>query len=118
MAVVDLKELKRMRRRMFAKGANAGVISPPLLGLPLRRVIPADVHSLMDYQGAATAVVAGALAGEAAAVAGAILGLSRAAISLVTDYRMSAVKFLPVAVHEVADYIWGFAAIAAPFIGG
>ncbi|MFL5322454.1 MAG: hypothetical protein ACJ790_22535 [Myxococcaceae bacterium] len=118
MAVVDVKEWRRMQRRMFAKGANAGVISPPLFGLPWKRMIPADVHGLLDYKGAAVAFVAGAFAGEEAAVAGAVLGASRALMSAFTDYRMSLAKLLPIAVHEVADYVWGVAAIAAPFVLG
>ena len=38
--------------------------------------------------------------------------------SLVSDYRLSAVKIMPIEVHEVRDYVWGAVNIAAPFVLG
>lgn len=118
MAVVDEKELKRLRRRMFAKGANAGIVSPPVLGLPVKRTIPMNVHSVMDYQAAASAATAGMLAGGSAALAGSALGLAGLSVALLTDYKLSLAKLIPIEVHEVIDYVWGATAIAAPFLFG
>jgi hypothetical protein len=35
-----------------------------------------------------------------------------------TDYRLSIVKVIPIKAHEASDYLWGAAAIAAPFALG
>jgi hypothetical protein len=96
-----------------------GTRSRPLLGLPLARLIPQDVHSTFDYLGGFTTAVAGALAEAAPARATAgMLGLSTIALSLVTDYRMSLWKLVPVEVHETLDYTVGFSNLAAPFVFG
>jgi hypothetical protein len=94
--------------------------SKKLLGvLPLRRMIPQDVHSIADYAN-------GVLAGggffisdcTAAKVGSAVLGSSIIGVSLLTDYRLSAAKVIPIEMHEVADYAWGASAIAMPFVLG
>ncbi|MCP3136160.1 SPW repeat domain-containing protein [Pyxidicoccus xibeiensis] len=112
--------LRRVIRRALDKSAAAGILSRPLLGrLPLRRWIPQDVHSLLDYQGGAASAVAGVLSGDPVAkVAGLALGSSVIGVSLLTDYRLSLTKLIPIEAHEIADYAYGAAAILAPFLLG
>jgi hypothetical protein len=97
-----------------------GAPAKPLLGaLPLTRLIPQDVHSVMDYaNGAATG--AGALLTDdpAARIASIALGASIVGVSALTDYRLSLANVIPIKGHETADYLWGAAAIAAPFALG
>src|SRR5512146_2605645 len=82
-----------------------GTRSRPLLGLPLARLIPQDVHSTFDYVGGLATAVVGALADAAPARATAMMfGFGTIAISLFTDYRMSLWKVVPVEVHETLDY--------------
>jgi hypothetical protein len=94
--------------------------SRPLLGvLPLARVVPQDVHSVMDYAGglATLAPIFFARKREAK-IAGAALGASVIGLSLVTDYRLSLRKLVPIEAHEAMDYVWGASCIAAPFVFG
>lgn len=121
---MDLKELDREvgsgARNLARLAVREGIPSRPLFGkLPLSRTIPQDVHSVMDYATAAMAGVAGLTAhdGAAKACGAALLGIGTAT-SLVTDYRLSAAKVLPIEGHEVADYAWSLAAIACPFLFG
>jgi len=96
-----------------------GIAARSLAGLPLARVVPQDVHSLLDYATALAVAVAGFLAGAPRARnAGRLLGIAGLAQSLASDYRLSAVKVMPIEVHEVRDYLWGAANIAAPFVLG
>jgi hypothetical protein len=100
--------------------AHQGIPARPLLGaLPLMRVIPQDVHSVADYASALT-VGAGALVGDSAEakIASAVLCSANLGTSACTDYRLSAAKLIPIEAHEAIDYIWGAAAIAAPFALG
>jgi hypothetical protein len=108
----------------LASSANSalsqGERSAPLLGaLPLARVIPQDVHSVMDYVDAA-AVGAGAWMTQCpkATAASLVLGGSGVAVSALTDYRISLKKVIPIEAHEAIDYGFGIAAIAAPFALG
>lgn len=105
-------------RRGLAK-PQGRVPSKPVLGLPLARIVPQDVHSVMDYAGAllyfASAKVART---ERARIAGLALAGSVGGVSLVTDYRLSAVKLLPIEAHEVLDHASGLSAAAAPFALG
>ena len=112
--------MRRVVRRALDKSAAAGILSRPLLGkLPLRRWVPQDVHSLLDYQGGATSAVAGLLSDDPVAkAAGLALGSSVIGVSLLTDYRMSLTKLVPIEAHEIADYAYGAAAILAPFVLG
>ncbi|HYO96305.1 MAG TPA: hypothetical protein VER33_17420 [Polyangiaceae bacterium] len=99
---------------------SEGIPSAPLLGaLPVARVIPQDVHSVMDYVNAAGAG-AGALMTDdpQARAASLVLGCSGAAVSAITDYRLSVAKLVPIEAHEVIDYLWGISAMAAPFVLG
>ena len=92
---------------------------PLLKALPLSRLIPQDVHSVLDY---ATGAVVGASAlrtdDTAARLASIVLGASIIGVSTVTDYRLSLAKVVPIEMHETTDYVWGAAAIAAPFVFG
>jgi hypothetical protein len=111
--------LQRTMRRSLSRGPEAGVPARPLFGvLPIKRFVPQDIHSLLDYSNALT--VAGVALGAtgAACTAGLGLGLSVAGVSLLTDYRLSLRKLIPIEVHESIDYAWGLAAIAAPFVFG
>src|SRR5437763_1625723 len=80
----------------------ATIPSRPLLGvLPVARVIPQDLHSVMDYAGGLALAVAGQMSRSAAArAAGMALGGSAAATALMTDYRLSLAKLIPIEVHE------------------
>jgi hypothetical protein len=96
------------------------VPSKPLLGgLPIARVIPQDVHSALDYVHSAGFFASAKLArtGRGRAV-GVALGLGMGGASAITDYRLSAVKVLPIELHETLDYVGGLTAIAAPFVLG
>ncbi len=95
------------------------VPSKPVLGLPLARIVPQDVHSGLDYAGALAYFASAWLARtpEARAV-GLLLGSSVAGVSLVTDYDLSAAKLVPIEVHEVLDHASGLSAAAAPLVLG
>ena len=54
----------------------------------------------------------------AARIASVALAASTIGISALTDYRLSIAKVIPIEQHEMADYLWGAAAIAAPFVFG
>lgn len=98
---------------------SVGAPSAPLLGLPLARWIPQDCHSYFDYaSGLVTAGTALATDDDAARLAGITLASIATGLSLVTDYRVSIAKLVPIEVHEAADYAWGALAIAAPFALG
>lgn len=98
---------------------SQGVAARSLFGLPLARLIPQDVHSLVDYATALAVAVAGFIAGERRArIVGRLVGGVGIAQSLGSDYRLSAFKLMPIEVHEVRDYVWGAVNIAAPFVLG
>ncbi|MGK4005824.1 hypothetical protein WMF31_24575 [Sorangium sp. So ce1036] len=99
---------------------NAAIPSKLLFGLlPIRRVIPQDVHSVLDYSNGATVALAGLSSNRPEArLAGALLGASVISVSLLTDYRMSLAKLIPIEVHEALDYAWSASVIAAPFVFG
>lgn len=111
--------LQRTVRRSLSRSDDAGVASRPLFGmLPIKRFIPQDVHSLLDYANAFTVASVSLGANTPACRAGSVLGLSVLGVSLLTDYRLSVRKLIPIEVHEVIDYVWGLSAIAAPFVFG
>jgi hypothetical protein len=128
-APVKAKVKAKMRAKKLAKKLAAltqeetkkeGTPSKPLLGiLPLARVIPQDLHSIGDYMNGFRVIAAGLFGrtekGRAASLA---LGASIVSVSLMTDYRLSPVKAIPIEAHEAIDYLWGAAAIAAPFVLG
>src|SRR5690242_14236218 len=71
-----------------------GEPAKPLLGfLPLARLIPQDVHSMMDYVDGLTAMSGYFTADTTEAeVASLALGASAIGVSLLTDYRLSVAK--------------------------
>jgi hypothetical protein len=105
----------------LAKSAlSVGQPSKPLLGfLPLRRVIPQDVHSVMDYLDGGSVMAGALLSGCSKAKAASVLmGASAIAASSLTDYKLSLAKVVPIEAHEAVDYAFGLSAIAAPFVLG
>lgn len=115
----SLGELAHMDAEHLA-GLQADVGLPipsrPLLGrLPLRRVVPQDVHSVMDYAGGLALLLAGAAAKSSVGKStGFALGAAMIGTSLFTDYRLSLAKLVPIEAHEMGDYAIGAAAIVAP----
>ncbi|XXT24792.1 hypothetical protein WME94_24990 [Sorangium sp. So ce429] len=99
---------------------NAAIPSKLLFGvLPLKRLIPQDVHSVLDYSNGLMVAMAGlASRRPEAKVAGVLLGASVISVSLLTDYRLSLAKLIPIELHEVLDYAWSASVIAAPFVLG
>jgi hypothetical protein len=104
------------RERSLSEGEPA----KPLFGvLPLSRLIPQDVHSVMDYANGAAAGTGALLSDDPAArLASVALAASAVGVSALTDYRLSVAKIIPIEAHEVIDHVWGIAAIAAPFVLG
>ncbi len=99
---------------------SARVPSKPLFGkLPLARVIPQDLHSILDYVHTAGFLLSAKLALTARGRAvGLALGAGLGGTSAVTDCRLSVAQILPIEIHERLDYATGMAAIAAPFALG
>ncbi len=103
--------------RTLGKGSPSRPIAKGLL--PLARLIPQDVHSVMDYvDGVNTGAGAFLTDDPAARIASIALGASALGVSAMTDYRLSVAKVIPIEGHEVIDYAWGAMAIAAPFVLG
>jgi hypothetical protein len=99
---------------------SIGTPSKPLLGvLPIRRIIPQDLHSLGDYGNGFRVMAAGLFAKSSKARAASLaLGVSIVSVSTMTNYRLSPLKLIPIEAHEVLDYLWGASAVAAPFVLG
>jgi len=97
-----------------------GALSKPLFGsLPLARWIPMDVHSILDYSNGGIAATGAVLAKDPRARAACVfLAASVTGLSLLTDYRLSVAKVVPIEVHEASDHVWGLSAIALPFVLG
>src|ERR1041385_154954 len=94
---------------------------PLLRFLPIKRWIPQDVHSIMDYADGLTAASGAFLADDddpAAQIASLALGASAIGVAAMTDYRLSLAKVIPIRTHEAIDYAWGLSCIAAPFALG
>ncbi len=98
----------------------AQVPAKPLFGvLPLARVVPQDVHSMIDYASAGAFFLSAALARTARGRAmGILLGSSIGGASMVTDYRLSLAKVIPIELHELLDHSGGAMAASAPAILG
>jgi len=96
-----------------------GTPSAPLLGLPLARIVPQDVHSMADYlNGVLVGGAALLTTNTTARVVSAVLGASVVGVSAITDYRLSVAKIVPIEAHEAIDHVWGLSCIAAPFLFG
>jgi len=117
---VALPRPPRLERRGEDRTLSHGALSEPLLGsLPLARWIPMDVHSVMDYGNGGLAAASVLLARDPRAKAASLfLAASVTGLSLVTDYRLSLAKLVPIEVHEAGDHLWGVSAIALPFVLG
>ena len=117
---LEIDEPMSIEDRMSgARKMSVGTPSKPVLGLPLARWIPMDCHSFMDYSaGLAIASTAIMTDDRAAQLGSAILASSVIGVSALTDYRISALKLIPIEAHEFIDYGWGLMAIAAPFALG
>ena len=108
-----------LEERLHKTKTSVGTPSKPVLGLPLARWIPQDMHSMMDYaNGLMTASCTMMTDDKAAQIASIALASSVIGVSAVTDYRLSAAKLVPIEAHEVIDHVWGLTAIAAPFALG
>lgn len=120
----DITETAREKvHDVLARVENAnlstGSPSKPLLGLPIQRVIPQDVHSLIDYAGGAAGLLAASLANTTRAkMTNATLSTASAGVSALTDYKLSLAKVIPIEVHEAVDYVWGISNVVAPFALG
>jgi hypothetical protein len=116
-------EAKSIAKRWLSKIERAelskGTRSAPILGLPVARIIPQDIHAAMDYANGAAAMLSAAIANTPRArMVNATLAAAAVGTSAATDYRLSLAKVIPIEVHEVIDYVWGFSNILAPFILG
>ena len=124
MDVQELMEDPRGAVRDAVSGLTAHTGMPsasPILGLPIpiRRAIPMDVHSVLDYGNAAECLALGAMASvPAAKLANTFIGLKGLGLSIVTDYRLSLAKLVPIEVHELGDHLFGLSAITTPFLLG
>lgn len=111
--------LQRTVRRSLSRGPEAGTAAKPLFGvLPIKRFVPQDIHSLLDYANGLTVMSVAMGADKPARAAGLALGMAGLGVSLLTDYRLSLRKIIPIEVHEFIDYAWSVAAIASPFVFG
>jgi hypothetical protein len=113
--------LSALERVVFAElRPNTSVPAKPLFGkLPIKRVIPQDVHSVMDYLSAAAYFASAGLARTRRGRAmGLLLGANVAGVSLVTDYRLSVAKVIPIELHELLDHTTGATAVTAPLVLG
>jgi hypothetical protein len=105
--------------RVESANLSTGARSRPLLGLPVRRVIPQDIHSLMDYANGAAGLLAASFANTSRAkLANSTLSAASAGVSVLTDYKLSLAKVIPIEVHEAVDYAWGISNVIAPFALG
>jgi hypothetical protein len=119
-ALVPASVQRAARRVLHRGGAEAGVPSQPLFRvLPLARIIPQDLHRLGDYLGALGVGTLAASSGTSRGrFAGLVLALSGVGVSLLTDYRQSLEKWVPIETHEAIDYVWSFTTIVSPWLFG
>ncbi len=108
-----MEGVEKTRRWMQPTGPRR---ARPLFGaLPVLYLVPQDVHSVADYASAANAISPAFFADSVAAKASGIaLGATAAVVSMLTDYRLSIAKLIPIEAHEVIDYVYGLGQIAAP----
>ena len=85
------------------------------------RVIPTQVHAVLDYLTGGTLVAAPRLLGLHGTTAGKILGLAggiATAQSLLTDYELGLVRVIPMRAHLTLDAASGAFVAASPWIFG
>ncbi|KFE71071.1 hypothetical protein [Hyalangium minutum] len=108
-------------RHVWDRSAAAGIVSQPLAGgrLPLRRWLPQGAHSLLDIAAGVAVALAGQLSGDRTAQrVSRLLGLKLVGTTLLTDSQVTLSRLVPIELHELVDYGWGLATLAAPFVGG
>jgi hypothetical protein len=111
--------LQELGERRMSHGLPSAPIRVFGLSLPLARLIPQDVHSIVDYANALFVASSAMMTRDPRAkLASLILGFSDLSVSSITDYRLSVAKIVPIETHEKIDHLWGLAAIAAPFLFG
>src|SRR3954465_10546926 len=95
---IDERDDASVQDRTLSHGAPA----KPLLGvLPIARLIPQDIHSMMDYgNGALSLLNAVTTDCPKARLASIVLGAAGTGTSLMTDYRLSVAKVIPIEAHE------------------
>jgi hypothetical protein len=73
----------------------------------------------MDYLSSAALVVSAKVAATPRARAvGFTLAAADGGVSMLTDYRLSIAKLIPIEAHEAADHLTGLSCIVAPFVLG
>ena len=85
------------------------------------RVIPRQVHAVLDYMTGGTLVAAPRLLGLSGTTAGKVLDLAggiATAQSLVTDYELGLVRVVPMRTHLTLDAMSGAMIAASPWIFG
>jgi hypothetical protein len=101
-----------------ARRPTSSVPSKPLFGrLPLARLVPSDLHSMLDYVAAAAYAATALFAKDRDARATSVfLAADLAGISLSSDVRLALWRLLPVELHELMDHASGVFAMVAPFV--
>lgn len=85
------------------------------------RVIPTQVHAVLDYLTGGTLVAAPRLLGLTGTTAGKVLGIAggiATAQSLMTDYELGLVKVIPMRSHLALDAASGAMVAASPWLFG
>ena len=112
-------KVKRTLSRLTKTDLSTGTRSRSVLGLPVRRIIPQDVHSVMDYSHGAIGLLSAAIANTTRGrIANTALSAAAMGVSVLTDYKLSVAKVIPIEVHEAIDYVWGVGNVLAPFALG
>jgi hypothetical protein len=84
--------------------------------LPLWRLLPQDVHSVLEAAAGLAATVAGLLGRSSRArAAGVTLGVAVVASGALADVRFSLTRAIPIEAHHTLDILIALCAIAAPF---
>jgi hypothetical protein len=113
------EKVSQVLARVDKAELSTGARSKSLLGLPVKRIIPQDVHSMIDYAGSATGLVAAYCANTMRArMANTTLSAASTGVSLLTDYKLSLARIVPIEVHEAIDYAWGLGNVLSPFAFG
>jgi hypothetical protein len=113
------EKVSQVLARVDKAELSTGARSKSLWGLPVKRIIPQDVHSMIDYAGGATGLVAAYCANSVRArMANGALATASTGVSLLTDYKLSLARIIPIEAHEAIDYAWGLSNVLSPFALG
>jgi hypothetical protein len=87
------------------------------------KIIPKFYHGVLDYMSgllllAAPNLLGFAEIGGATAWVPRIVGLVILGQALMTDYELGVMKFIPISMHLMADYVVGALLLVAPFVFG